>query len=54
MDFKKRKIIQIHKEIREKKQRIKKEWVETGACENITKILHEKRKPSISPDELPF
>lgn len=48
------KLQQIQQERREEKQRIKKEFVDSGDADKMIDVIHEKMKPSITVEELPF
>lgn len=53
-EFQRRKYRQILlKKVNEKKE-IKEAFVDTGEADKLLEILKEKRKPSITPDQLPF
>lgn len=52
--FKQNALIRIHKERREKKERIKKEFVQSGKADEMIEAVNKKRKPSIDIKDLPF
>lgn len=54
MDAKRIHYIKIMKEKRDLKRKIQEEFVDSGDARKMIDKINEKRKPSISIDDLPF
>jgi len=54
IDFKQNKLRQILQKKREEKDKIKREFVDTGNADSMIAEIHKKGKPSIDIKSLPF